>query len=278
MSLVTQFGFPDEWQAFGRRHPLFFETFANLKHGIDKGLNRTIPKTDLADKMILFLGNHCFEDFMEILLLAGNGYGIGAQKMIRGMYERAVIASYLAVNPEKAEDFLTYALKEKYTGIKAWVEAWPDDKRAAKYLADAQQRYDEVKDRFKGKIGWSGLDFVSMARSTGLLGKMLSEAYYGPLGYAHGTSSALVARLEWSEAGGYKFDGGPQREEADRALMIAHKIMIYVLGVQQDRFQPEGLDEAIGICLKDFVAIWKRDVSDDADGNQVEQSSQPGLN
>ena len=92
MSLVTQFGFPDEWQAFGRRHPVFFKTFANLKHGIDKGLNRTIPKTDLADKMILFLGNHCFEDFMEILLLAGNGYGIGAQKMIRGMYERAVIA------------------------------------------------------------------------------------------------------------------------------------------------------------------------------------------
>ncbi len=60
--------------------------------------------------------------------------------------------------------------------------------------------------------------------------------------------------------------------------MIAHKIMIYVLGVQQDRFQPEGLDEAIGICLKDFVAIWKKDVSDDADGDQVEQSSQPGLN
>ncbi len=77
---------------------------------------------------------------------------------------------------------------------------------------------------------------------------------------------------------GYKFDGGPQREEADRALMIAHKIMIYVLGVQQDRFQPEGLDEAIGDCLKDFVAIWKRDVSDAPEGDQVEQSSQPGLN
>ena len=85
-------------------------------------------------------------------------------------------------DPEKAEDFLIYVLKEKYTGIKAWVEACPDDKRAAKYLADAQERYDEVKDRFKGKIGLSGLDFVSMARTTGSLGKMLSEDYYGPLG------------------------------------------------------------------------------------------------
>jgi hypothetical protein len=54
--------------------------------------------------------------------------------------------------------------------------------------------------------------------------------------------------------------------------------MIYVLGVQQDRFLPEGLDEAIGICLKDFMAIWKRDVGDDVDGDQVEQSRRPGLN
>jgi hypothetical protein len=33
---------------------------------------------------------------VEILLLSANGYGIGAQKLVRGMYERAVTARYLS--------------------------------------------------------------------------------------------------------------------------------------------------------------------------------------
>lgn len=48
------------------------------------------------------------EDFNEVLLLCGNGYGIGAEKLIRGMYERAVTLVYLHQHPEYADDFLDY--------------------------------------------------------------------------------------------------------------------------------------------------------------------------
>ncbi len=40
---------------------------------------------------------------MEILLLAGNGYGVGAQKLLRGLYGAAVTARYISQHPEKAE-------------------------------------------------------------------------------------------------------------------------------------------------------------------------------
>ena len=45
---------------------------------------------------------------MELLVLAGNGYGIGALKILRGMYERVVTAWYLHANPEETQDFMDF--------------------------------------------------------------------------------------------------------------------------------------------------------------------------
>ncbi|HYR38112.1 MAG TPA: DUF5677 domain-containing protein [Methylomirabilota bacterium] len=59
------------------------------------------------------LGRHVPEDFSEILLLSGNGYGIGAFKLLRGLYERVVTMTYLLQHPEKAEDFADWHLIEK---------------------------------------------------------------------------------------------------------------------------------------------------------------------
>lgn len=58
--------------------------------------------------MIFYLGRLCAEEFNEILLLAGNGYGIGAFKLLRGMYERSVTAYRLHLHPELIDDFLEY--------------------------------------------------------------------------------------------------------------------------------------------------------------------------
>ena len=42
----------------------------------------------------LSLGRICVEEFNEILLLAGNGRGVGALKVLRGMFERAVYVRF----------------------------------------------------------------------------------------------------------------------------------------------------------------------------------------
>ncbi len=41
--------------------------------------------------------------------------------------------------------------------------------------------------------------------------------------------------------------------------MLAHKIMIYLLGAQVDHFQAGIVDESLKGLLGDFVAIWKED-------------------
>jgi Family of unknown function (DUF5677) len=263
MDKTVRFGFPEEWDAFSRRNQKFLELFPSLQAAFDKHLIRTAADTTVPDRIILLLGRHCLEDFMEVMLLAGNGYGVGALKIVRGLYERAVTIAYLVENPDQTDDFVDYARVERFKAVSAWVEANPKDAKGLKVMRGVRARYDEVKERFRDKKTWSGIDFVSMARATGSLGKLLVEAYYQPLAHAHGTAQALVSRLEMSEERGFEFVGDAQTDEADSALLLAHKIMIYVLGAQLDHFHPGDLDETVQVCLTDFVAIWRN-----ADGTE----------
>ena len=55
-----------------------------------------------ADRVIFYLGRIAVDDFGELLVLSGNGKGIGAYKILRGMYERIVHAAFIAKNPPEA--------------------------------------------------------------------------------------------------------------------------------------------------------------------------------
>ena len=80
-----------------------------------------------------------------MLLLAGNGYGVGALKIVRGLYERAVAIAYLSINPEKAVDFIDFAHVEKFKAIAAYTEAYPSEKTSQKMLAEARVVWESVK-------------------------------------------------------------------------------------------------------------------------------------
>jgi Family of unknown function (DUF5677) len=45
------------------------------------------------------------DEFSEVVVLAGNGWGVGALKILRGMYELVVIAAYIAKAPEASRAF-----------------------------------------------------------------------------------------------------------------------------------------------------------------------------
>jgi hypothetical protein len=102
------FGLPDEWNVFSKQHPILIEKLPLLFETLNKIFVRQVPTSNSADRVIFFLGRICFEDFMEILLLCGNGYGIGGMKLLRGLYERATTIGYIAKNPRKADQFLEY--------------------------------------------------------------------------------------------------------------------------------------------------------------------------
>ena len=69
---------------------------------------RVLESSTPVDPVIFYLGRLCIEDFNEILVLCANGYGYGASKLIRGMFERVLTGLYLHLHPDQAEDFLDF--------------------------------------------------------------------------------------------------------------------------------------------------------------------------
>jgi hypothetical protein len=102
---------------------------------------------------------------------------------------------------------------------------------------------------------WSKLDVVSMAKSGGVFGKFVVDAYYVPMRHAHTTVGAVTSRLLEAE-GGTGFYGGAQRKEADSALKTAHKLIMLNLALQLEHFQLEDLETPFQQCLNDVRDVW----------------------
>jgi hypothetical protein len=70
-------GFPDEWKRFADRHPEFLRRMPALIDACNAAF-KGIPIRSLADGFVFGLARVCADEFWEIFVLAGNGYGTGA--------------------------------------------------------------------------------------------------------------------------------------------------------------------------------------------------------
>ncbi len=84
------YGFSNEVAAFEQRHPNFNAKLSNLYRAINLAFVRTQDVNSLADRFFFFFGAILAEDFNEVLLVAVNGYGAAARKLLRTMYEFTV--------------------------------------------------------------------------------------------------------------------------------------------------------------------------------------------
>ncbi len=261
---VLQIGLPEEQRDFIARHRVFFDRLPDLTTAMNLAFIRTIEGPEPTDRVIFYLGRACVEDFFEILLLCGNGYGFGAMRLLRSLYERAVSARYMHLHPDAAEDYLEYYWITKHKESQALLKMYgegvlktvPREKRA-----EIETQYARVRERLLKKgikrpnVTWSKLDFVSMAREVGPLGELILPAYYLPLEQAHSTSAGIVSRLGGTEEK-LTFVDGPQRDEADSCLHLAHNILLQVLALQQEHFAFDVLAEPLTKCYQDFLEIW----------------------
>ncbi len=266
------FGYPEEWSAFARRHPEFLKRFPNLEKALDTAFMRTWQSSALLDRTIYFLGRLVLEEFMEILLLCANGYGIGAQTLVRGMYERAVTARYLREQPEEVENFLAFHKVADHKFLAAVRSSIGPDVFSQEQAEQIERDFQNVRQRFIvtdcAKCGttrlnftWSKRDFVSMARMSGDIGKLIVSAYYMPTREAHSTMGAIFSRLDPEAAceDRLSFDSAAQRDRADDALISAHNILLNVLDLQKEHFKIKELEALLQTCFEDFMAIWREE-------------------
>ncbi len=250
------FGFSAEWANFQRRNPLFIETLRNLHRAMTGAFIRTFTPRRLADDVVFQLGNVCREDFLEIMLLAGNGYGLGALRLLRGMYERAVNAKYIAQNPEKAEDFVNFGWINIYKTIESIKRTGGKTKLPSELIDQAVAMHEKYKREGRNTSRWSGdLDFESMAMTVGALGKMIVNAYHIPTQQLHSSIQSVVARIE-VRGKTFSFDAGPQRERADEALQFAQLVLLSCIDLQKTYFDLPHLEPMLVQCMLDFKRTW----------------------
>jgi hypothetical protein len=72
----------------------------------------------------------------------------------------------------------------------------------------------------------------------------------------HPSLHSIAGRLEVTEES-VTFKHGAQREDADRAFITSHALLLNVIDLQIEHFGLKELDSHFKTCIQDFVEIWK---------------------
>ena len=261
---------PVEVTNFNERHKVFVDKFSNITAALEAAFNRVLENSAPVDPAIFYLGRLCVEDFNEILVLCANGYGFGASKLIRGMFERVLTGLFLHFHPEQTEDFLDFYWISQRKEINNLKTTFGETAVDAATVKQVEEKFQEVRKRFEVTAcekcktkrinhSWNKLDIVAMAKEVQTQSKVamqrfVFEAYLRPLRYAHSTVASLLSRLKDEE--NVTFDHEFQRVEADIALKAAHRLLVLTVMLQAIHFNLEPLVEHWNKLVEDFAQIW----------------------
>lgn len=228
-----------------------------------------------SDLIVYTLGRIVLDDFGELIVLAGNGWGIGALKILRGMYERCVTAAYIAKTPAASRAFADSIWIHKAKVWKRLVQLNPKlgegkTPPEVKTIQDEAKRAQDLKNesvckhcgQLKKIDAWTALDLASMAR---IAGKQIEDlylpCYLEPTAHMHATGAGTEARMvHTDDAWTYKIDTSG---EAQRALLLGHNLILQDLRTQNDYFAL-GLFEALNPRFTAFNKVWDRtEISDE---------------
>jgi hypothetical protein len=258
----------NELEDFKVRNPSFEASLARLQTQLSETLERQV--SSLADKpedqqfVLFFLAHQAVEEFFDIVLLAVHGRGLGALRLLRALYERIVTTLYLMKHPEDVKDFNDYADVHARRVINHATSDGGDISRwvSTEKIAEIEEFYQRVKARFQETVcnkcekrrdqpSWTKKDFKALAREAGLV-EIYGAGWFWPTMLLHTTRVGLEARLDVSPDG-FKFQHGPRRQDADRALGYAH-VLIVSLVYKCNEFFRWNID--LDTIVQDAQACW----------------------
>src|SRR6266851_3044398 len=272
-----------KYEAFLKEHgevrALLTKTFIRRLASSSTEQGEEIDDTSLdkrmADVVVFYLGRIAADDFGELLVLCGNGRGIGAYKILRGMYERVVTAGFIAKNPSEARLFLSHSFieREKLWNRLKKIVPNTEDKRTPEQVKEFEYECQEARGNLKSSIckrcnqpitqeAWTRKSLEEMAEKTdGNLAVSYSYCYVIPTFHLHATAYGREARIQKTETGfTYK---ETSEEEARKALLYGHGLVLRLLKLQNNYFNL-GLDDEIETRWNAFPTIWKGHAADES--------------
>lgn len=257
-------GSPNQWPEFGKRNAEFLKRLEHLRTAFNVILNREWSSSEPADRLVFIAGHLAVDDFMEILTLCGNAEAYGAEKILRGMFERVVTLKYLHAHPDEVENYANYYWIGQHKLVNAIETTFKKGILDPARVKEVEENYEKFKDTYKltlcktcgttrPGISWTPKDIVTMAKEVGLT-DFIVPAYYLPMQQAHPTVKGMLDRMTIKD--GRTVPAPRQQPElADRVLCAAHGLALYALDAQVERFKLD--DAAYKVAEKDFMEIWK---------------------
>ena len=286
MALPVGVGSAEEQQAFLQEHARFIARYPFLNTVVEKALCRPLasppqPEVDrlkgrchddlgvialedrtTTDRVVFFLGRIAADDFGEILILSGNGRGIGAYKVLRGMYERVVHAVYFDQNEWASRLLVRKSHVDKAKLATRLLEFGID------LLADYsdQDRVDLERRATDAKNDKRLLNLVDMAQKSGQrLKELYGPCYLEPTIHHHANAFGMERRLLRQPGGGFTYNEGSYRPQVRNVLCLGHNMLLQNLHLQNNHFNL-GLEGEVQKCFDAFTEIWgNRSTSNDRD-------------
>jgi len=223
-----------------------------------------------ADLAVFYLGRISADDFNELLLLSSNGWGFGALKILRGMYEHVVTAAFISKSPAEARAFVADSPIKKGNIWKRTVQWIPElkDRYSVEQIQNIEADYKEaIEKRAQTRCkkcgqpitqgAWTRVDLETMAKNTDAgLAVLYASCYLEPTCHSHATSYGIERRLrETEEAHLYR---DTSEEEALHAVLLGHNLILKMLLVQDSHFHL-GIKGEIKSRVNAFAQIWGKD-------------------
>jgi len=220
-----------------------------------------------ARRIAFYLGRMAVDDFGEIITLAGNGYGFGALKILRGMYERVVTAKYLVLNPSETRIFIEQSAIDKWKLWRRTIAALPcmSEKLMPEQVRLLQDSNNSTRKKRKIPIcqkckqpmpdsPWTRKGIDAMAQEVDPdLYQFYGQFYLEGTAQSHANMLGMENRMERTEAG-WKYKDASENEQ-QLSLMLGHYLLLNMLEFENTLFG-FGLNSELEARKSVCQSIW----------------------
>ncbi len=259
----VEFGSPELWpKVYSSLRPQF-DAIKALESLISEMLEAGEDKNGTkAQILIRLFARTTARSLNDLLVLVGNGCGLGGLIIARGMFEYAVMAEYIRLHPREVHDYiaaLAVSQYERYVRLKhdSPEKAAKVDKQS---VAGLRQRYVRGAARLRSRNGnirrqWHRKSLRQMAEEVGRLAQY-ETPYSIAASVHHGAPEGVAAHIE--RDGDMLTFGEPSLHWVDTALVSGH---IHVIEVFEtlNKAMRLGFKQRLADAVAAYRDVWTRD-------------------
>jgi hypothetical protein len=173
------------------------------------------------------------------------------------MYECVVIARYLNLHPDKAEDFLSL-FRVQWAKI---IQNIPPQYRSPAMdsaLVAHVPKYAQGRPVSMRDLNWSRKHVLAMAKEAGQLASLHPFAFDYASAFVHPSAIFVLSALSQPDPGENVLHVSvtPQDEQAKLALLIAHDVVLNAVDLRLKYSPSSALQGRFDACRQDFARIW----------------------